>query len=291
MTPIRALLEGLIDYAGLFPPAALDIRMAVRNYSAYRESDEVWALGRFVVTAQRLSEFTAAFDEACCGEKASPWLLSVLSTGDATEDERIISEFSEGAAFLDAIECKCSDTTQIERLFASLPSRMLVYVEFNPEQSEQILPILKKFDARAKVRTGGVAPQAIPGVEQLAHFLVASAKAKVAFKATAGLHHPIRSEQKLTYEVDSASAMMHGFINLFVAATIAYRGAGIKDVIDVIDEQNPAAFQWDKKALSWRNYRLSAKQIAEVRKNFAISFGSCSFTEPIGDLKALGWWL
>jgi hypothetical protein len=216
--------------------------------------------------------------------------LSLLSTGDATEDERLVAEFSEGAAFLDAIEGKVSDATQIESFLASVPSGMLAYVEFNPEQSEQILPILKKNDARAKIRTGGVTAEAIPSVEQLGRFLVASAKEKVAFKATAGLHHPIRSEQKLTYDADSASAIMHGFINLFVAATIAYRGADIKDVIDVIEEQNPAAFQWDKKALSWRNYRLSAKQIAEVRKNFAISFGSCSFTEPIGDLKALGWW-
>jgi hypothetical protein len=289
MTAIRALLERLIDYAGLFPPAALDMKTAVRNYSAYRESDDAWALGRFVVTAQSLSEFTTAFDEACCGEQASPWLLSVLSTGDAAGDERLISEFSEGAAFLDAIEGKVSDATQIESLLASVPSGMLAYVEFNPEQSEQILPILKKNDARAKIRTGGITAEAIPSVEQLGRFLVASAKEKVAFKATAGLHHPIRSEQKLTYDADSASAIMHGFINLFVAATIAYGGAGIKDVIDVIEEKNPTAFQWDKKALSWRNYRLSAKQIAEVRKNFAISFGSCSFTEPIGDLKALEW--
>ncbi len=290
MTAFRALLEGLIDYASLFPPAALDMKTAVRSYSAYRESDDTWALGRFVLPAQRLTEFTVAFDEQCCGEQVTPWLLSVLNTGEATtEDERFIEAFSEGAAFLDAVEFKASDPAEAERLLLSFPSDMLAYVEFAPEHCEQMLPILKKRDARAKIRTGGITENAIPSIEQVAHFLESCANAKIAFKATAGLHHPLRSMQKLTYEPNSASAMMHGFINVFVAATIAYRGAAFEDVIGVLSEQNADAFQWNKKTLIWRNHRLSSEQIANARKNFAISFGSCSFTEPIGDLKALGW--
>ena len=289
MTAIHTLIEGSIDYAGLFPPAALDMKTAVRNYSEYRENDEAWALGRFVLPAQRLVEFTSAFNEACCDERMTPWLLSILSNGDVTEYASKISEFSEGVAFLDAIEWKASDARDAEHLLASIPSDMLAYIEFDPEQSEQILPILKKFDARAKIRTGGITAEAIPSGEQLAHFLVEAAKTKVAFKATAGLHHPLRAMQKLTYEPDSTSAIMHGFINLFVAATIAYRGAAAGEVTDALNEQNSAAFQWNKNTLTWRTHRLSSKQIAETRKNFAISFGSCSFTEPIGDLKALGW--
>ncbi len=106
MTAAHALLEGLIDYAGLFPPASLDMQTAVRNYAAYQLSDEAWMLGRFIVPAQRLMEFTSAFDEVCCGEQTSPWLLSVLSTGDAELDADLFASFSEGAAFLDAIELK-----------------------------------------------------------------------------------------------------------------------------------------------------------------------------------------
>ena len=55
--PLRILLRGLIDYAGLFPPASLDMADAVRNYAAYREGEHAWALGRFVVPAARLEEF------------------------------------------------------------------------------------------------------------------------------------------------------------------------------------------------------------------------------------------
>jgi hypothetical protein len=152
-----------------------------------------------------------------------------------------------------------------------------------------MLPVLKKARARAKVRTGGISPNAIPGTEELARFLIACAKTKVPFKATAGLHHPLRSTQKLTYQQDSPSATMHGFINVFVAAAVAYQGAPEGDIVDLLNEQNPSAFQWDKNALKWRNHRPSARQVKTVRDKFAIGFGSCSFTEPIQDLKALGW--
>jgi hypothetical protein len=289
MIALRALLEGLIDYAGLFPPASLDIQAAVRNYSEYRAIEHAWMLGRFIVPAQRLDEFATVFAEACCDEQMSPWLLSVLSSGNADEDARMIGSFREGVALLDAIEFKAVDAAQAEQQLGTVPSGMTGYVEFPPQASSQILPVLKKARARAKVRTGGISPDAIPGAEELASFLIACAKAKVPFKATAGLHHPLRSTQKLTYQQDSPSAIMHGFINVFAAAAVAYQGASEGDVLDLLNEQSSSAFQWEKNALKWRNHRLSAKQIKTVRDKFAIGFGSCSFTEPIHDLKALGW--
>jgi len=289
MTAIHALLEGLIDYAGLFPPASLDMRTAVRNYSAYRAGDDAWMLCRFIVPAQRLAEFSTSFSEACCDEQMTPWLLTVLSTGDAEEDAGRLEAFSEGAAFLDAIEFKAADPADAEKQLKAAPSDMAAFVEFMPEQSSEMLPVLKRFDARAKIRTGGITADVIPSVQTIAGLLIACRKAKVPFKATAGLHHPLRSIQKLTYEKDSASALMHGFANAFVAATIAYQGASEEEVIEVLNEESPSAFQWDKNTLKWRNRLLKTKQIKEVREQFALGFGSCSFTEPIHDLKTLGW--
>jgi hypothetical protein len=289
MTALSALLEGLIDYAGLFPPASLDMKTAVRNYASYRASDEAWMLGRFVVPVQRLDEFSAAFAGVCCDEQVTPWLLSVLSTGDPAEDARLISSFSEGAVFLDAIEFKAGNAAQVEQQLLSFPRGLLAYVEMKAEQTDEILPVLKKLNARAKIRTGGITADVIPGTEEIAKFLVACAKAKVPFKATAGLHHPLRSIQKLTYEEKSATATMHGFINVFVATAIAYQEAPVEQVIDVLREQEPSAFQWEKTKLRWRDHDVSAEQIKAVREEFAIGFGSCSFNEPVRDLKALGW--
>src|SRR5271155_877544 len=242
MTALHALLEGLIDYAGLFRPASLDMQVAVRNYSAYRASDEAWMLGRFVVPAQRLGEFSSAFAEACCDERVTPWLLSVLSTGDAAEDTDLVSSFSEGAAFLDAIELKASNAVQVEEHLDAMPSDMPAYVEVTAQQIDGVLPVLKKSGVRAKIRTGGIAADLIPSAQEIAHFLFGCAKGKVPFKATGGLHHPLPSMQKLTYDEKSASAVMHGFVNVFVAATVAYQGASVDEMIDVLKQQSSTAF-------------------------------------------------
>ncbi|HMD20459.1 MAG TPA: hypothetical protein VKH40_09065, partial [Alloacidobacterium sp.] len=178
---------------------------------------------------------------------------------------------------------------QVEEQLNAMPSDMTAYVEVTAQQRDGILPVLKKSDTRAKIRTGGVAADLIPSSQEIAEFLVACANAKVPFKATAGLHHPLRSMQNLTYDESSATAMMHGFVNVFVAATVAYQGASVDEMIDVLNEQSSTAFQWEKNMLKWRNYLLSTKQIKAARQNFAISFGSCSFTEPVDDLKTLGW--
>lgn len=289
MTAMRALLEGLIDYAGLFPPASLDMRTAVNNYAAYRASDEAWMLGRFIVPAQRLDEFAAAFSEACCDEQSSPWLLSVISTGDAEEDARHMRLFSEGAAFLDAVEFKAADAADVEKQLGSMPPGMTAYAEFPPQKAGEFLPVLKRTGARAKIRTGGVTADVVPAVRKVADFLAACAKADVPFKATAGLHHPLRSMQKLTYEEQGPTAVMHGFINVFAAATVAYCGASIEEVVEVLDEQSPAAFGWKADGLQWRDRFLSEEQIIKTREKFAVGFGSCSFSEPVNDLKALGW--
>src|SRR3954469_13541272 len=48
MNAFRALMEGAIDYAGMFPPASLDFHTALANYRRYREGPHAWMLGRFV---------------------------------------------------------------------------------------------------------------------------------------------------------------------------------------------------------------------------------------------------
>ncbi len=60
-------------------------------------------------------------------------------------------------------------------------------------------------------------------------------------------------------------------------------------LVDVLNETNPAAFDFGEDDMLWRGHRLFTAQIAEARHDFAHSFGSCSFEEPIADLKELGW--
>lgn len=144
-------------------------------------------------------------------------------------------------------------------------------------------------DGFAKMRTGGLTPDAIPSSEEVATFLNRAASRRLPFKATAGLHHPIRSERALSYAADSPRAVMHGFVNVFVAAAFAWCGAEETMLADVLNETEPSAFDFGENEMLWRGQRLFTAQISESRHDFAHSFGSCSFEEPVADLRELGW--
>ena len=235
-TSLRVLLEGLIDYAGLFPPAALTMQDAVRNYARYREGEHAWALGKFVVPQDRLSEVPAEFP------------LSILGVDEVKTDD------------LDSVK----------------PG---AFVEIT---DTSILPELKRRGLRAKIRTGGITEEAFPAPEAVAAFIRACKREGVAFKATAGLHHPLRCVKPLTYEPNAAVGTMHGFLNVFLAAAMT------DDAERILKETDASAFNFDDEGASWRDRRVTVAELKAMRE-FATSFGSCSFEEPINDLRDLGW--
>ncbi|MGB7188972.1 MAG: hypothetical protein WBD10_02440, partial [Acidobacteriaceae bacterium] len=177
MTAGRALMTGLVDYAGLFPPAELGMLEAVRRYREYLAGEDRWALGRFVVPAARLAEFEAAFEQVCCGEREPVWALSVLGAGDW-------SRLTRGALLVQSVEVKAGSVTEAERELAECGGEVPVYVEFDPGRAAAMLPTLSRAGERAKIRTGGVVAGAFPSVETVAGFLVACARTRVPFKAT-----------------------------------------------------------------------------------------------------------
>src|SRR5436853_477841 len=106
MSPsLRALLDRLIDYAGLFPPAKLSLDQAIRNYAGYRRGPQAWMLGRFVVPAGRLDEL-APFVPELFGSGA-PLALTVLANEpeDARTAERFASRHA-GRVTADSFEVK-----------------------------------------------------------------------------------------------------------------------------------------------------------------------------------------
>ena len=279
----------LIDYAGLFPPAALDMKTVVRNYAQYSDDDESWALGRLIMPIDRLDEFTDAFNEVCCDERAKAWLLSVLGSNDPLDDEARIAAFTQGAALIDTIELKAAAPEDAERLLSRLPASLTAYVEFTPEKSSEMLPVLARHGARAKIRMGGLTPDSIPDSEAIARFMIDCADAQVPFKATAGLHNAVRGVHRLTGDADGPSGTMHGFVNVFLAAALAWLGKEEELIVETLDEESPKEFRFTEDTVSWHRNALTAGQIGAMRRDFGIDFGSCSFVEPIEDLKALGW--
>jgi hypothetical protein len=292
MSVVQALLTRIIDYAGLFPPASLEMEPAVRNYQRYLAGDNSWMLGHFIVPAARLREFGEVFQIVCCDEQEYPWTVSVVCAGDSTPvDLKAIEDFPQGAAFISALEIRATNERSTRSVLEALPRGRTRYVEIAPDGASALLPLVTSNGARAKLRTGGLTPDAIPTAEQVARFLTECAEARVAFKATAGLHHPVRSAQALTYQLGSPEATMHGFLNVFLAAALAFHGSTETALLDTLTEEDPSAFQLDddEDAIAWHEHRMTADQIERARTEFAISFGSCSFTEPIDNLKAMEW--
>lgn len=289
MNALNALLNGAIDYAGLFPPAALSMTQAVERYARHLQDDSRWALARFIVPASRLPEFSDAFYALPADLRNQTWLLSALLGDDAAADLQRIDEFNarfSGDAIIEAIELKASSVDAISRL--RLPKGFLTYVEIPlAENPEPLIEAIKRQGARAKARTGGVTAEAFPTPDQLARFLFLCAKHHAPFKATAGLHHPIRAPYRLTYEPDSPSATMFGFLNVLLAAVFALEGMTQADLATLLAETDLSQFQFDDDAARWRGFVAPIDAIERARAQFAISFGSCSFEEPIADLKNL----
>ncbi len=286
---IHALMTGLIDYAGLFPPAGLPMREAVWNYAQYRlPGNEM--LGRFVVTAQRLAEFGEAFDELSAEDRDGRWSLSVLLGHETAEEDLAIAQAfaaDRTAIEIGAFETPADTTETIERLRALVPAGREIYFEL-PIQApnlDQLVATLARIGACAKVRTGGLEAKAFPSPDAVLTFLTTCAEARAPWKATAGLHHALRGNAALTYKPSSPSAKMHGFLNVFLAATALWAGRPQCEALALLSGEGRGDLKIEDDAITWRGVRLTASEITEARRSFCRSIGSCSFTEPVDEIR------
>jgi hypothetical protein len=305
---LRVFLERSIDYAGLFAPASLDMTSSVHNYSRYLRHPQGWALGRFVLPLARLDEFLSARQ----GADSGPWHLSAIVpsgvacdvVSDLVSDLAAVDAFNRLAcgAVIDSVELRVSTPEEIELVRKHRPPDTTVFFELAPESADTLLPddlllTLGRVGGCAKLRTGGVTAEAFPSVETIAGFLARCSELGLPFKATAGLHHPLRCTRPFTYAADSPRGTMHGFLNLFTAATIAWeaRQSGVPQpramLATCLADPERANWHFGDDALTWSGdrqpVRIELDTLREVRSNFALSFGSCSFEEPIQEMREL----
>jgi hypothetical protein len=286
MSVIRELLVNAIDYAGLFPPAGLGMEDTVRKYASYRKGPDRWALGRLVVPVARLAEFESK--AAPLLEAGEPWHLTVLGGPDLSADLKAIEAFHDrhlSDARIDSLEIKAGSPAEIRQAAETIGGRIETFYEIPPAGSSELIEAIHAAHGRAKVRTGGVKPGMVPSPEELGRFLCLARK-KVAFKATAGLHHALRSVRPLTYETGCESDLMHGFLNVFIASGLAFTDQD-RYVPSVLDERDIRGFVFGDRSASWHGNEVTREQIQVMRDQFLISFGSCSFEEPMAELKEL----
>lgn len=293
-TTLRALLAGAIDYAGLFPPARLSMAEAVERYAVYLGGGDAWALGRFVLPVSRLDEFAEARKRI--GGAKRCWRLSAILGADAITECGSAQLFNAGrgeTAIVDSIEMKVPGTAtdareHIRAVARALPdsTRIFAEVPVSPDPGT-LISAARSEQASAKIRTGGVTEDAVPSAAEVVRFLECCAREQVSFKATAGLHHPCRGRYPLTYDTGAPTGTMFGFLNVLLAATLAYAGMARKVVMAILETEQGSEFCFSDDALTWRDVRVSRAQVAESRSSFVLSFGSCSFEEPIQDLRSL----
>ncbi len=298
----RVLLEGIVDYAGVFPPASLELPAAVRNFAHYRAGGDGWMLGRFVCPASSLDAFSTHAEMFLPRDAgAIPWRLSVTGSGDANADHEAIAAFNlrhrvcfdECSAIVDTYECRINAPEDAATISDIFDDAMAVYFEV-PVAADpgSLLDAVAATGRRAKIRTGGVVESAFPSAQSVALFLRRCKERSVVSKATAGLHHVLCGKQPLTYAPNSEVAPMFGFLNVFLAAGIVASGANDEHVISILNEGDSSSFSITDDSISWRrdNYEhvFNRSALADLRNKSLVSFGSCSFVEPVSESRKLG---
>jgi hypothetical protein len=245
-----ALLARLVDDAGQFPPARKPLEDALRDHRAARQSAHGWMLGRFLCPASKLEDATL------------PRPLGVVADGEDWEMD-LDAAVTLGA---DAFELRDPGPDAYPVLSAAPVDVFL--------EGAEDFEALHAHQLGGKIRCGGLNADAFPPDDAVAGFVRGCREHGVAFKATAGLHHPYRTRD------EEIGVLQHGFVNL-IAATI------FEDVEAVVAETDPNAFSVGVDELRWRDERANREQVEEARGTFT-AFGSCSFTEPVEDLVAYG---
>lgn len=317
---LRALLAGIIDYAGLFPPASLSLEESVRNYLAYRNQPEAWMLGRLVCPAGRLNELPPLVVGATDDLYVS---LLVRAANSPDAEDQLRRDLAAIGTLSPVIHVDVVDLcVPVNTVFSLEPDCLMdflarigdgrpyewphatVYLELSDWfraapavewqwMTKSIIASIAACNRRLlekgsqplgfKLRTGGVEATAFPTSSQVACAIVACRDASVAWKATAGLHHPLR-------HYDAAlRTNMHGFLNVLVAAILADACAlSLADVQTILNDERAESFQFNDEGLRWREWRATIDQIIPARRKSLVSFGSCSFDEPRQDLHVYG---
>ena len=297
---LRALLDQVIDYAGMFPPCSLALEPALRNHASYVRSPEAWMLNGFVLPVEQFDptrQFLSEFDPlhplrvAALGPKTANAnaLLDALHVVDAAI--RSFSKYDVDLVSVSHLEMFLPENVDLASLekARAIVGDLPLFWEAPPQRAEQTITLLAEHNSDEetatfgyKLRTGGVTADAFPSSAEIARALVRPATHQLPIKFTAGLHHPIRQFR------DEVKTKMHGFLNVLGAAVLAAEHQWDADQAAImLEDEDPRSFSFTDDFFAWRDWKIDTERL-QSRRRFVRSFGSCSFDEPREDLRALG---
>jgi hypothetical protein len=310
--PLRTFLTGLIDYAGLFPPARLPLAEALASYHSYLSHPFADLVARFVIPIGQweaaLPLLEAPFSLVKAG-KVPPYAFSLLmkvpekpenfpqEMRRQMQSAKLSAKRGAGAVRVDALEVAppplfFRDSVH-RKILADLhdewksefpQSSVFLEAPWDAIPDDILATLGAVPEACLKWRTGGLAPAAVPSTEKLAHALVFGVQEKCSAKFTAGLHQPLRH---FDYKV---GAKVHGFMNVFCAVAAArFSKADVKEVQRVLEVESAEDFVCTAEHLGVQNHLFRWEQWEALRTESALSFGSCSVEEPLEALTHMGW--
>ena len=306
-----------VDYAGLFPPAELPLDEAINNYAIFRLDPDSWMLSRFVIPSSKLSELEF-FKNLFQSNPPFPFTVLGKKTNSTNEFKKNLDlVISQITAFESSVG---NNLVSIESLELRVPILQdilfvlnMITDAINKYETEKVLEIYLEFELSQKhnddlrlilrhikeynfdnknkkikfigykVRTGGVDAKEFPSIDKLASIIFECNNFGVQLKATAGLHHPIRHYN------NGVQTHMYGFINVIGACILAsLHKLDFNTIYDILQDENPEDFRFSDQKFIWQKYEATKEQIEFSRIKSFISFGSCSFDEPLTDLLTLG---
>ncbi|HSJ46027.1 MAG TPA: hypothetical protein VK923_15245 [Euzebyales bacterium] len=273
MTRVPALLAALVDDAGLFPPERLPMDRAMARHRADAASAHPVLTHRFLCAASSLAELRAELADEVLR------LGLIVDTGPAGVDAAVRAVRSEPRVRLETVEVALPATDVADAARTHVPALAgvgaPVFVELPRARGwRAALEVVAFAGVGTKVRCGGVHAALFPSAAELATMVRAIVAEGVPWKATAGLHHAVR------YRDGRTGFDHHGFLNLLVAVSRAVHGGTQDDVAEALAIDSGPALAAE--------VRAAGDAVGARSRRSLTAYGSCSTSEPIADLDALG---
>lgn len=281
---VRTLLQGVIDFAGMFPPKQLLARAAIQLYKQHHASPFRHVLGRLVIPGNRVDDV----EQRALHDFRFDRCMQISMTTTAQEfNAQILGKvrrFNEycrrpdvGHAVIDSFEVRVDEVSDIAGVCGMVPPQS-VFIE-TPMMLDPNVTIksIKEAGVGMKLRLGS-----LPPAVDVARFIRLCAGSDVRFKATQGLHNP--------WTEQSAGEVTHyGFLNLLIASAIAITSDTIpvEDIATILCDPTVIEIGEDRIQLP-EGRSLGIHDIKRAREGGMVSFGSCSFEEPTDALDKLG---
>jgi len=292
---LRSMLEGVIDYAGLFPPAKLPLTDAVTEYLQTIHGPDKWIVDRFACPVGKLQDLAVELAE----HPDEPFVpVAVIASMHADHkhwksglehDAAEMTKFhrtAENHAEVQAYELRVPDHPHLTEYLADLRAfaniDLFVELPWGAEMADSVSVLAESDGVFAKARTGGAEGSAFPSSADLAGFIQRCVQLDLTFKLTAGLHHPLPIQDRQT------GATMHGFLNVLVATALSLADdLSLRELQEVLNERDPKAFVFKRDSVAWKGHKADLEDIENARTMF-FSFGSCSVREPLEGLAKIG---